>query len=172
MIDTIVLLIPETSFKVFDHTKFSPSTKNLFEPPYYRLGRRSYFPCVQNPTKTEISSGNYKPRLTVTKRMKNGKFVITLRIEFSIPKLLLGNNFEEVGESDYKAMILLLHDKLADMGVSIPYLDLDKANVSAVHFSKNISLTDFTTPYHILKELSKIDLNQKTDINKTDYRNE
>lgn len=104
--------------------------------------------------------------------MKNGIFVITLRIEFSIPKLLLGNNFEELDETDYKAIILILHDKLEDMGVSISYSNLDKANVSAVHYSKNISLTDFTTPYYLLKELSKIDLNQKLDINKTDYRNE
>jgi len=172
MIDTIALTIPKESFSISDHNKFNPSTSNLFNPNFYRLGSRSYFFCVQNPTKIEIETGNYKPRLTITKRMKNGKFIITLKIEFSIPKLLFGNNFEEVEETDYKAIILLLHDKLTDMGVSISYSNIDEAKVSAAHFSKNISLTDFTTPYHILKELSKIDLNQKTDINKTDYRNE
>jgi len=172
MIDTIVLTIPEESFTILDHNKFNPSTANLFNPNYYRLGSRSNFSCVQNPRKSELKKGIYKPRLTVTKRMKKGKFEITLRIEFSIPKLLFNNNFEEVEETDFQSIILILHDKLETMRVSILDLNLIKANVSAVHFSKNIVLSDYTTPYSILKELSKIDLNNKIDINKTDYRNE
>lgn len=172
MIDTIVLTIPEESFSIKDNDKFDPSTSNLFNANFYRLGSRSNFSCVQNPKKSELEKGIYKPRLTVTKRMKKGKFEITLRIEFSIPKLLFGNNFAEVEETDFQSIILILHDKLASMGVSISYINLSEANVSAAHFSKNIALTDYTTPFCILKELSKIDLNQKIDINKTDYRNE
>ena len=172
MIDTIVITIPEESFIINKHEKFSPSTKNLFYPNYYRLGARSNFSCVQNPTKSELSKGIYKQRLTVTKRMKKGEFHISLKIEFSIPKLLFGNNFVEVQESDFQSLILILHDKIAEMGVSVSYSNLDKAYVSAVHFSKNIALENYVTPFIILKELSKIDLNQKTDINKTDYRNE
>jgi hypothetical protein len=172
MIDTVVLTISEESFSIFNHNKFNPSTENLFNPNYYRLGSRSNFSCVQNPTKSDLKKGNYKPRLTVTKRMKKGKFEITLRIEFSIPKLLFGNNFDEVDETDFQTVILLLHDKLKNMGVLVSYDHLSRANVSAVHFSKNIPYTNYTTPYMILKELSKVNLNQKLDINQTDYRNE
>lgn len=172
MIDTIALTIPEESFSILDHDKFNPSTSNLFNTNFYRLGSRSNFSCVQNPTKSDLKKGIYKPRLTVTKRMKKGKFEITLRIEFSIPKLLFKNNFVEVEETDFQSIIQILQDKLANMGASISYLTLSEANVSTVHFSKNIALTDYTTPYCILKEFSKIDLNQKIDINKTDYRNE
>lgn len=172
MIDTIVLTIPETSFSIRDHDKFNPSTSNLFNANFYRLGSRSNFSCVQNPTKSDLKKGNYKPRLTVTKRMKKGEFEITLRIDFSIPKLLFGNNFDEVDETDFQTVILLLHDKLINMGVFVSHDYLSRADVSAVHFCKNIPYTDYTTPYMILKELSKVNLNQKLDINKTDYRNE
>ena len=172
MIDTIALTIPEESFSIIDHDKFNPSTSNLYNSNFYRLGSRSNFSCVQNPKKSDLKKGIYKPRLTVTKRMKKGKFEITLRIEFSIPKLLFKNNFAEVEEKDFQSIILILHHKLASMGVSISYINLSEANVSAVHFSKNVVLTDYKTPFCILKELSKIDLNQKMDINKTDYRNE
>ena len=105
MIDTIVLTIPEESFIINKHEKFSPSTKNLFYPNYYGLGARSNFSCVQNPTKPELRSGNYKPRLTVTKRMSKGEFKIVLRIEFSIPKLLFGNNFDEIEETDFRSAL-------------------------------------------------------------------
>ena len=112
MIDTVVLIIPEESFSISDHNKFNPSTINLFQPSYYRLGSRSNFSCVQNPTKTELRSGNYKPRLTVTKRMKNREFQITLKIEFSIPKLLYGNNFDEIEETDFQEIIKILTEKI------------------------------------------------------------
>lgn len=47
MIDTMVLTIPRSKYIILDHEKFSPSTKGLFESPYYRLGSRSNFTCKQ-----------------------------------------------------------------------------------------------------------------------------
>lgn len=172
MIDTIVLTLQPNQFTIIDHSKFSPSTLGLFQAPYYRLGCRSNFKCVQNPTSTELKKGIYKPRLTVTRRMGNRAFITTLRIEFSIPKLLFGNNFDEVKESQFKHIIKRLYDTLYSMSVIVAPHMLQNAFVSAIHYSKNIVLSDYSTPYAILKELSKINLNQKLDINQTDFRNE
>ena len=172
MIDTIVLTLQPEQFAISNHDRFSPSTIGLFQAPYYRLGHNSFLKCVQNPTKTELARGLYKPRLTVTRRMGNYGFIVTLRIEFSIPKLLFGNNFDEVNEGDFEEIINKLYNSLFNMGVVVaPHL-LREARVSAVHYSKNIVLTDYSTPYNILKELSKINLNQKLDLNQTDFRNE
>ena len=110
MIDTIVLTIPEDKYTILDHDKFSPSTKGLFESPYYRLGSRSNFNCKQNPTKTELLKGIYRPRLTVTKRIRKGYFDIPLKIEFSIPKLIYGNNFDELSDTDFSDIILKLEN--------------------------------------------------------------
>lgn len=172
MLDTITLTIPEDSFSIQNHNKFNPSTLNLFRPNFYRLGARSNFSCVQNPSKSELQNGNYKPRLKVTKRMKNGEFQITLKIEFSIPKLLFGNNFDEIEEADFYSTISVLNDRLKSMGVFISSKNLIESDVSAVHFSKNIPLTDYATPSIVFHELSKLNLNKKLDMNQTEYRNE
>jgi len=172
MIDTIVLTLNENSFKILKHDRFSPSTDGLYST-YYRLGGRSNLICKQNPTPAELAAGIYKPRLSVTKRLnKNNRFEITLKIEFSIPKLLFGNNFDELRDADFPQVISKLRQSLYDMGVHVLEPVLVNAPVSAIHFSKNIPLTDFSTPYTYLEQLSKINLNQRLDLNQTDFRNE
>jgi hypothetical protein len=174
MIDTIVLTLDENSFKIVEHDKFSPSTRVLYNLTKLNLlGRRANFTCVQNPTSTELRNGIYKPRLTVTKRLdKYHNYQITLKIEFSIPKLLHGNNFDELEEEDFDLVISKLKQSLRDMGVSVLEPVLASAHVSAIHFSKNIPLIDYTTSYTYLERLSRINLNQRLDLNQTDFRNE
>ncbi len=172
MLDTIVLTLDHTQFEVLDMDKFSPSARGMFHPPFYTLGGRSNFSCYQNPTKSEFESGIYKPRLTLTKRMVRGGFSITLRVEFSAPKLLLGNNFDELEQHDFGRVLHLLHDKLREMGVRVIIEVLKYAKVSAIHYSKNIAFLDFTTCSMVLGELRKINLSQRLDLSHTDYRNE
>lgn len=174
MIDTIVLTLRKDTFSILDHNRFSPSTEGLYNPSSrYRLGGRANLTCKQNPTSTELRNGNYKPRLTVTKRMnKYHQFEITLKIEFSIPKLLFGNNFDELEDTDFSLVISKLKQRLADMSVNVSGPVLADAPISAIHFSKNIPLVDYTTPYTYLERLSRINLNQRLDLNQTDFRNE
>jgi len=172
MIDTIVLTIPKSKYIILDHNKFSPSTKGLFELPYYPLGSRSNFKCVQNPTKKDYLSGIYKPRLTITKRIRKGGYIYPLRIEFSIPKLIFSNNFDEVKENDFNLVIDTLKERLKQMDILIKRIDLENAKVSAIHYSKNIALTDYTSCSMVLNQLTKINLNKKLDLDKTSFRNE
>ncbi len=174
MIDTIVLVLRQNMFTIMHHEYFSPSTEGLYkQEEYYRLGSRSNMVCKQNPTPSELKAGIYKPRLTVTKRMnRQRQFEITMKIEFSIPKLLYGNNFDEVEETDFDKVLQILKEKLRNMGVMIFEHLLITAPVSAVHYSKNIVLTDYSTPYTYLEKLSKVNINQRLDLNQTDFRNE
>lgn len=172
MIDTIVLMIQPNDFSISDHSRFSPSTKGLFEPPYITLGGRGNFSCVQNPTPTELKQGIYKPRLTVTKRCVKGGYAVFLKVEFSAPKLVYGNNFDELTDTDFEQVITNLHKALYEMGVVVFPKILREAPVSAVHYSKNIPLTDYSTPGSILTKIGKIDLTMALDLNKTDFRNE
>ena len=172
MIDTVVLTLNENSFKVFEHEKFSPSTEGLYSH-YYRVGGRGNLVCKQNPTPAELAAGIYKPRLSATKRLnKYKRFEITLKIEFSVPKLLFGNNFDELRDADFPKVITKLKHSLNDMGVHVLEPVLAAAPVSAIHFSKNIPLIDYSTPYAYLVQLSKVNLNQRLDLNQTDFRNE
>src|SRR5581483_9504598 len=153
MIDTIALTLNEGMFTVLAHDKFSPSTRGLYSQPFYTLGGRGTFQCVQNPTAKDYKNGIYKPRLTVTKRLKPGGFEKVLRIEFSAPKLIFGNNFDELTEEHFASILTLLKDRLNEMGVMVR--QLETAPVSAIHYSKNVILTDGSTPYGILQELYK-----------------
>lgn len=172
MIDTIVLTLMSDKFNITDHSRFSPSTLGLFSPPYYRLGGRGNFACYQNPTAKELREGNYKPRLTVIKRMVQGGFGIVIRIEFSIPKLIYGNNFDEVSVSDFPQIVKTLHSKLAEMSVVVDVRDLATAPVSAIHYSKNITLTNYSTPKMIIDELRKANVSLKLDTDEANYRND
>lgn len=172
MLDTIVLTLKQSEFEMKEMDAFSPSARGLYQPPYFTLGKRGYVACVQNPTKGELEQGIYKPRLTLTKRKARGGYDISLRIEFSIPKLAHGNNFHELEDRDFGRVLDRLHVTLSGMGICVKRECLRQARVSAIHFSKNIRLADYTTCSMVLGELGKADLTRRLDCNKTDYRNE
>lgn len=171
MIDTIVLVLKQGMFTITDHDRFEPSTKGLYDGSY-GFGGRGYLTCKQNPTPAELKHGIYKPRLTVTKRLDDGIYQIVMKIEFSAPKLVFGNNFDELEESDFNLLVSTLQQKLKEMGVLVFSQILISSPISAIHYSKNIALTDGLTPYFLLKEIQKANITQRLDFNQTDFRNE
>lgn len=172
MLDTVALTLDRRHFEVLQPERFSPSAKGLLLPPYYPLGSRGNFICVQNPTKADLQAARYLPRLTLARRKISTGFALTLRIEFSAPKLILGNNFDELESDDFPKVLIALHRGLADMGIRVSRDVLQKARVSAIHYSKNIAFTDYTTCSMVMSELDLIDLNTRLDLSHTDYRNE
>lgn len=172
MIDTVTIRLNEWQFRIVDHNKFSPNSQGMFIPPYTRMGGRAYIDSVQNPTRRELLNGNYKPQLTLRKRWQNGQPLVFLYIQFSAPKLLFGNNFDELTDSDFDLVIDKLQTKLLEMGVSTNIPELRNAVCSKVHFGKNIILTNYAIPYMLIKEIKKTDFDLRYDIAEKDYRNE
>lgn len=172
MIDTIALVLLEHMFYINDHNLFSPSSIGLYSSPYYTFGSKGYIVCTQNPTSKYLKQGIYKPRLSLTKRFRKGKLPIMLKIEFSIPKLLYNNNFDEVTDGSITKTLSRLKDILLTMGVVTTTSNLADASISLIHYSKNIILTDGSTPKMYLDLLHKADINLRLDTNQTDYRNE
>lgn len=164
MIDTIVLTLEHPHFKIMEHRRFSPTTEFLYK-------SRHKLSCTQNPTKKDYADGNYKPRLTVSKYPKPQGFIIKLRIEFSAPKLMYGNNFEEISDEDFGALLKTLKKKLSGMGVAVSLPVLENAMVSTIHFGKNILLLDYIRCSMVLAELKKLNLWPRLDVNLRDYRN-
>lgn len=165
MIDTIVLTLYD--YTILDHSRFTPSTKNIDTD---RFGSQLWIKYVQNPTTTEFKQGIYKPRLTITKRAVSGAIIKPLKIEFSVPKLLYGNNFDEISEQDFTEITAKLQQILREMGVLIYDHQLRNAKIAAIHFGKNIAFTDYTTSSSIIRELGKIDLTKKWDLNYRHYQ--
>lgn len=173
MIDTIVLMLNRDDFRIKNHDNFTPSTEGLYYPPYTSLGKNGFIKCTYNPTKNDIGKHGYLPRLTVFKAVRRGGIKIFMNIEFSIPKLLFGNNFSEVEESDFGEICWKLHDALLNMGIVTSGIKIiSNSQVSTVHYSKNIVLTDYSTPYTYLRELAKINAPKYWDTNQSDFRNE
>lgn len=164
MIDTIKLTLDNNMFNITDIGLFQKDKMN---------SARGFFSLVQNPTKSELLNGIYKPRLTLQKRFNvSGRFEPTLSIELSLPKLLYRNNFEELEDNDFQAVAELLQNILKDMGVKVFWKLLINAPVSSIHFSKNIELLDGLTPYTILKEVQKANITQRLDFDQSNFRNE
>lgn len=169
MLDTIVLTLPEHAFCIKYTDRFSPDAGFLLNPMY---GTRQMVKAVYNPTKSEKRSG-YKPRLTLIKKPFTERVrAIILRIEFSAPKLLYGNNFVELrGHDDFIPVLAALHTALTSMGIEISLETLKTAGVSAIHYSKNILLEKETPCFLLIRELEKLDLSSKLDLTQTDFRN-
>ncbi len=171
MVDTIVLVLSRNMFNIADPDRFEPSARLVLGSKYF--GGRGYITAKQNPTKSELKTGNYKPRLTLTKRINHtGKPEATLKVELSLPKLLFGNNFDELQDKDFNTVLIKLQTKLNEMGVNIPVVKLENAPVSNIHYSKNIPLANGVTPYHYITKIREANVSKALDTNQTDFRNE
>jgi len=164
MLDTIALSIPRHDFIIKHPERFSPHADVVQS----SVPTKGLVKATYNPTKQEKMEG-YKPRLTLFKRPYNS---IWLKIEFSAPKLVFSNNFEELASSDQLSLVIeKLQDALGKMGILIKDRVLEEAKISAIHYSKNI-LLDRTTPcYLLIQTLEKLDLSSKLDLTQTDFRN-
>lgn len=165
MIDTIILTLHKTAFTITDPSLFTPNA-------HWALGNfrfSKHRASKQSPTKAELKKGIYKPRLMLYQKNAAGPL---LRIELSLPKLFFGNNFSELQYKDFGQMVKKLIIILDKMGIQITSKALQEAPVSAIHYAKNIVLTDGSIPYHYIQKIKEANLKLYLDTNQTDYRNE
>lgn len=171
MIDTIALSLKLNEFEITNHDAFNPSSRPLLIPPYYPV-RRGGMMCKNNPTKKLIQWYGYMPRLTLSKRPAEHGFTILLRVEASLPKLLYGNNLDEISNDDFDELCSKLSKQMLHMGVKVSADRLRQANVSAIHYSKNLPLTDYTSANMVIKEVAKGVVSRQLTGSKTDYDND
>ena len=160
MIDTVVLTVARhdvVDIRVDDET-----------PRWDLHSRRSGFSKhVKQPSLRQKNDNVYRPKVRGITRGK-AKFV---QIEFSIPKLLYGNNVDEVDENQSETVISILSTRLVDLGLGISDKTLVNATVSSFDPSKNIILTSGYTSIQVMQELSKINLTTRMDFEKVGFRN-
>jgi hypothetical protein len=165
MIDTVCLLIPKDKLTVVDLSHYGVPTWNLHSK------TDQYDKFVKNPSKRDLESGLYFPRLTGYKR-KGFRQEANVRIEFSVPKLLYLNNLDELENKDFPQVVSVLQDRLRTMGIIVSKALLEKASVSSVHFSRNIQLEDGYTVTHLISEMNKVNLRKSFDFAKTRFMND
>lgn len=169
MIDTIVLTLNRAAFSIIKPEKFVPAAHWACE----YLSFTKNLQSKQNPIKKELLNGIYKPRLTLYNRtVQTSGLGPYLRIELSLPKLFFGNNFSELRLKDFQSLAKKLVVILSEMGIQTTIDALASASVSVIHYSKNIALTDGSTPYHYIQKIKEANIKLSLDTNQTDYRNE
>jgi hypothetical protein len=162
MIDTVILSIPTTKIIVLDESAHGVLPWDL------QARGRGFEKYVKNPSERDKASGLYFPRLTGYKRGST-KMV---KIEFSAPKLLFNNNLDELADKQFAAVIDALQDRLVRLAVRIQQVDLERADVAGVHYSKNVELTGGYTSEYVIGELGKINLNKRFDLTRARYMND
>jgi len=194
MIDTIVLMLTKDKFTISDPDKFTPSARWVNNAKHALHGIQS----KQNSLKRERLHGIYKPRLTLSARInqfgmigagpyfakassrrtklwrttsKGASIVTMLKIELSLPKLMFGNNFSELQYKDFVHVVKKLQMVLQQMGVIVSVDTLAHAHVAAIHYSKNIPLTDGSMPYHYIQKIKEANIKLSLGVNQIDYRN-
>ncbi|MFC1870690.1 hypothetical protein ACFLXW_00310 [Candidatus Dependentiae bacterium] len=169
MIDTIILTLNSNMYRLTHPEKFSPCAQWALEPGAWRPKRQS----KQNPTPKQYAKGIYLPRLTLTARSTPcNKRDVLLRIELSLPKLFFGNNIQELQYKDFHPCTQKLQEALQQMGIAVCHDALANAPVSAIHYSKNIPLTDGTTPHYLITQIKQANVKLSLDTNQTEYRND
>ena len=161
MIDTISLVLSERNYKILDTSKFKLITSQR------GVSRR-----VLNPTKQDYTKGLHYPRLTLINRFNRGGWQEqTLQIQVSLPKMLYGNNFDELSESDFEEVLAKFVTFLDLRGIEVHSEDLRKARVRTIHYGKNFVYTDGTTPKMVIDKIAQGNYSLRLDTEMTKYRN-
>jgi hypothetical protein len=161
MLDTVILSVPEMYYRITKPELFRPHANGLF-----RLG------VAGNNFKNNFhTKDKYFPRLTITPRIKTGQkgLIRNLKIEFSVAKLMFGNNLEEISvfHSEYVYQNLL--EKLEEMGIKV-FCSPEEFDVSGFDIGKNIFLNKGSFCYHVINELNKCSLDRRFDLDNKEYR--
>jgi hypothetical protein len=164
MIDTVLLTLDETDFQISKPEKFDPHASLVL------AYKGPFMKAIYDPRR-DYELYEYLPKVTLINRIFPGGRSKTLRIEFSAPVLLYGNNFLEVTGDDFDRVVAVLQNKLGLLGIHTSCQALSSAKVSKIHYGKNFVFTDYTTPYNFIREIAQANMSKQLDIDKAGYRN-
>ena len=125
-----------------------------------------------NPSPTYAKMGKYMPRLTLHRRPnKTIGISYQLAIEFSAPKMLFKQNFDELTEADFQALLTALREALHELtGHQFSPHQLANGDVGSWHPSKNIVFLDYTSCQTVLNTIGKLDISRTYDLQRTNFR--
>ncbi|MBQ9235407.1 MAG: hypothetical protein IJ184_02960 [Alphaproteobacteria bacterium] len=163
--DTIRLQFNFEDFEIFED-KFDTAVDTVLN--FHGYGTAQSF---QNMTTEDKRNHYYKPRLALKSEPRPTGRKISLYLDASLPKLLYGNNLQEVCDQDFRQIVLRMRDTMLDMGVKISPKTIATAHVCRYHCCKNIILPDEITTQFIINECAKIDLGNRLGNGYTTYAN-
>ena len=172
-IDTVVLNFYPHEFVILRPGDFTPNTNRIVATEPKDMGKGKYMSAVRNPTKQESALFGYLPYLTFYKGIRAGGVTTGLRVQFSAPKLIYGNNFDELTDNDLEQIYIRLFEGLKFYGVRFHkgIEAIVNAKVATIHFAKNFPLTNYMTAHEAITEIQKCDVTSWRDVSQSDYLN-
>lgn len=159
MIDTVVLNL---------HPGKYDQLTEVDSMPWQLHSRRTGFSkYVKTLTALQRKDGIYRPRIRGIHRA--GQKII--QVELSLPKLIFGNNVDELAERDFDSVLKVLSERLVEQGIIISTKRLRLCTISAVHFSKNIALNRHSVA-SVLAKIARVKVPGFMDITRDRYSND
>lgn len=165
MVDTVKILLPIHDPRTISSGAFSPySVEQL-------VRARGEGVTTLNPSLSYKRLGRYMPSLTLLKRPTKGVGITyTLAVEFSAPKMLFGNNFDELTDDNLEELLLAIQSSLLELlGYQFSAEELAQANVANWHPSKNVVFTSYISCHTVLNTIIKLDIAKRYVPSKTDF---
>lgn len=180
MIDTITLIIPQNHYIITHPEWFNPPLKFIDIDKYsdrlqFIKDNHGYRKFTQNmSSKYRSENGIVYPNLTIHERLGSlqGQYSRGLYITCSLPHILNGQSFDEIQEKDFEQIIIILKNRLQDMGILISSNDLTNANVQVLHYCTNIKLESYNELKNAIEKLSKLNVNSRMENNMRIYGND
>lgn len=95
-----------------------------------------------------------------------------LTLRFSAPRLIYDSNLFEITESDFDKVILMLHQKLQNIGIFVSESDIKNSAIWELHTCQNFDMTNNIGVENALKTLNKLVFSKKLDNSDTVYIHE
>jgi hypothetical protein len=171
MIDTIILVVPMREV-VSPGVRCDGWTEwNGWELNANRGGFKRY---IKNGPLNNSDEKIYLPRLTGYQTWDDGfgEWSSQMKVEFSAPKIIYGQNLDELSADQFGDVVLNLQSRLSLMGIDVSEETLVRARVSAVHYSKNLLLENGYTTQYVIGQLRKINLNKRIKHTNVEYSND
>jgi hypothetical protein len=174
MLDTVILSLDISEFRIMTthYSRWSPDITYFFKPPYPKLGGRKYIQAVRTATKDDKKDGLYIPRIKLIRSVRTGGYSTRLYVEFSAPKILFNNNFDELADGDFDSLCKQLSKVLRKLGVVVNKELIKTAQVNTIHYSKNIILTDGRLAKMLVRKLAKTNVSSRRQTKYKTYGND
>ena len=112
------------------------------------------------------------PRIKLIRSVRAGGYSTRLYVEFSAPKILFNNNFDELADSDFESLCKQLSKGLRRLGIAVDKEVIKTAQVNTIHYSKNIILTDGRLAKMLVRELAKTNVSTRRQTKSRTYGND
>lgn len=172
--DTVIIKIYGPGrFRIRSHALFLPELKKRSYGELSDSEKRSNRPYLRRFLLKPEWRPTYLPSIELFEALTENKGDIRyiLKVQLSVPKLLYGNSLEECVESDRDRVYARLKTALASVRIFVEEKDIANANVSAVHFCKNLPLPKGMNMREIQSELAKLDVSKAEDVSDKQIKN-